>query len=265
MLYDAHNHLQDERLDAVREDLFTALPALGLKRAVVAGSGVEDLEAVAALAKRASWVLPSFGVHPWYLKEQPPVWLEQLQDLLLRHPEAVVGEIGLDRWIQQPNVPMQLQFFKAQLDLAHELDRPLSIHCLRAWGLMQETLAAAKLPRCGFLLHSYGGSAELVAGLVKLGAYFSVSPYFFHPRKAAQLEVFRQSVPLDRLLLETDAPDMWPPEDSDALRLNDANGQTLNDPRNITWIYQRMAGFLLLDQDELKQQIEANFQRLFGR
>jgi TatD DNase family protein len=164
-------------------------------------------------------------VHPWYVKEQPPDWIEQLRALLLRHPEAGVGEVGLDRWIEQPDVPLQMQFFNAQLDLAHELERPLSIHCLRAWGVMQETLTAAKLPRCGFLLHSYGGSAELVPSFVILGAYFSVSPYFFHPRKAAQLEVFLQ-VPLDRLLLETDAPDMWPPEDSGALSLSDATGQT---------------------------------------
>jgi TatD DNase family protein len=183
---------------------------------------------------------------------------------LLRHPEAGVGEVGLDRWIERPDVPLQMQFFKAQLDLAHELERPLSIHCLLAWGLMQETLAAAKLPRCGFLLHSYGGSAELVPSFVKRGAYFSVSPYFFHPRKAAQLEVFRQ-VPLDRLLLETDAPDMWPPEDSDALKLSDPKGQTLNDPRNIAWIYERVAALRQIDQEELAQQVEENFCRLFGR
>jgi TatD DNase family protein len=98
---------------------------------------------------------------------------------------------------------------------------------------------------------------------VKRGAYFSISPYFFHPRKAAQLEVFRQSIPLDRLLLETDAPDMWPPEDSDALRLSDATGQTLNDPRNIAWIYRKVAALRGIDQHELQQQVAANFQQLF--
>ena len=99
-----------------------------------------------------------------------------------------------------------------QLRLAAERNLPLSIHCLQAWGPLLDILRAEPRPACGFLLHSYGGAAELVAPLAELGAYFSLPGYFALERKTRQREAFRQ-VPADRLLIETDAPDQsLPPE-----------------------------------------------------
>ncbi len=261
---DAHNHLQDERLDHIRGQVMDELPALGLHRAVVAGSSVDDWGSVAALARMAPWVQPSFGVHPWYVKEQRTDWLDSLRGYLHDFPNAGVGEIGLDRWIQEADIPLQLHFFQTQLQLAEELARPLSIHCLQAWGLMEQTLRTSQRPACGFLLHSYGGPAEMVPSFLKMGAYFSISPYFFHPRKSAQLEVFRTIVPLDRLLLETDAPDMRPPDEVNPRPLTDADRQPINDPRNITWMHEQVASLRGVPLAEFTECITANFQRLFG-
>ena len=262
-LFDAHNHLQDDRLDEHRERIAAELPSLGLTRAVVAGSGEEDWQSVADLAKQHPWVLPSFGVHPWYVKEQSSSWLETLEGWLRAFPEAGVGEIGLDRWIANPDVELQVQMFRQQLAIAARDNRPATIHCLRAWGLLVEHLKAASRPERGFLLHSYGGPAEMIPGFVKLGAYFSLAPYFFHERKAQQLAHFKQ-VPLDRLLLETDAPDMWPPDDLNPRPLLDAKGQPINHPSNIDLVYQRTAALLDLDIAELAGQVETNFVQLFG-
>lgn len=259
-MIDAHNHLQDDRLDLVRDEILRELPELGLRRAVVDGSGVEDWGAVAGLARRVSWVQPSFGVHPWYVKEQPDGWLETLRRYLSEFPHAGVGEIGLDRWVEGADVALQMRFFQEQLRLACAEDRALSIHCLRAWGLMEETLRSARLPSRGFLLHSYGGPAEMVAGFARHGGYFSISPYFFHPRKAAQLETFRSIVPLDRLLIETDAPDMRPPDGLNPHPLAGTAGDAINDPRNITWIYERVADLRGMALDELREVVGKNFQ-----
>ncbi len=263
-LFDAHNHLQDERLDAHRERIIAELPGIGLVRAVVAGSGEEDWESVAALARKQSWVLPSFGVHPWYVKEQSPAWRETLEHYLSVFPEAGVGEIGLDRWIENPDVDLQVRLFREQLTIASRDNRPTTIHCLRAWGLLEETLRSSPRPERGFLLHSYGGPAEMVEGFVKLGAYFSVSPYFFHERKAHQLETFRH-LPLDRLLLETDAPDMWPPDAINPHLLNDTNNKPLNHPANIELMYHKTAELRRMSMAELAGQVEQNFMSLFFR
>ncbi|MBN8418029.1 MAG: TatD family hydrolase [Verrucomicrobia bacterium] len=263
MLYDAHNHLQDERLDPWREQILPMLPQSGLGEMIVNGSSEEDWPAVAELARRHTWIRPAFGLHPWYVKERTQDWDTTLKQHLVSHPRAVVGEIGLDRWIENPDIEAQLECLRTQLALAVELDRPATIHCLRAFGLLEETLRSIPLPRRGFLLHSYGGPAEMIPSFVKLGAYFSLSPYFGHPRKAAQLETFAK-VPLDRLLAETDAPDMWPPDELNPHPLHAADGKPLNHPANLKVSYELLAQVRGMGVDELEEIIAKNYDTLFG-
>lgn len=263
MLYDAHNHLQDERLDPWREQIMPMLPQTGLAEMIVNGSCEEDWPAVADLARRYSWIRPAFGLHPWYVKERTQDWATTLKQLLVEHPQAIVGEIGLDRWIENPDIEAQLECLLTQLALAVELDRPATLHCLRAFGLLEETLRQCTLPRRGFLLHSYGGPAEMIPTFVKLGAYFSLSPYFGHPRKAAQLAVFK-AVPLDRLLAETDAPDMWPPDELNPHPLHAADGKALNHPANLHVSYELLAKVRGMEVAELEKVIAENYRALFG-
>lgn len=238
------------------------LDALDLDAAVANGTSESDWQAVADLANEYVWIRPSFGLHPWHVKERSDRWLETLREWLLRFPKAGVGEVGLDRWVQNPDVPTQVECFRSQLKLASELERSITIHCLRAWGLMEEELKKSPPLEKGFLLHSYGGPEEMIPGFVKLGAYFSLSPYFAHPRKSAQLAVFK-AVPLDRLLAETDAPDMWPPE---SLNENPLGGsdQPLNHPANIRLSYDLLAQVRGMPVEDLAQCLHENACRLFG-
>ena len=263
MLFDAHNHLQDERLDPWRDEIVAQMPQTGLEEMIVNGSCPDDWPQVAQLAARNTWIRPAFGLHPWYVGERGETWLQELRRLLRAHPAAVVGEIGLDRWIENPDMEAQMDCFRSQIDLAVEFDRPATIHCLRAFGLLDETLRSVPLPRRGFLLHSYGGPAEMVPGFIKLGAYFSISPYFAHPRKAAQLAVFGQ-IPLERLLTETDAPDMWPPDDHNPHPLHSASGQPLNHPANLSVSYDLLAKLHRLEVADLQRIIARNYRALFG-
>ncbi|MDZ4405254.1 TatD family hydrolase [Prosthecobacter sp.] len=263
MLYDAHNHLQDERLDPWRDQIIATLPQSGLAEMIVNGSCEEDWPAVAKLAHNHTWIRPAFGLHPWYVKKRTARWLEILRQYLLDQPNAVVGEIGLDRWIKNPDIDAQLECFRSQLALAVEFDRPATIHCLRAFGLLEQTLRSMPLPRRGFLLHSYGGPTEMIPSFVELGARFSLSPYFGHPRKAAQLAVF-QSVPLDRLLAETDAPDMWPPDELNPHPLKTADGAALNHPANLSVSYELLARVRGMPVEELQGIIAANYTTLFA-
>lgn len=261
MIYDAHNHLQDDRLDPWRAQVTADLAACDLGEMVVNGSSEEDWQAVADLAAAHAWVRPSFGLHPWYVKKRSLEWMHRLSGWLRQFPKAPVGEIGLDRWIENPDIPVQVECFRSQMALAVELDRPATIHCLRAWGLLEEELRQQPLPGRGFLLHSYGGPVEMIPGFVKKGAYFSLSPYFGHPRKAAQLETFK-SVPLDRLLAETDAPDMWPPDELNPHPLSSASGP-LNHPANLRVSYELLARLRSMSLDDLVGHIAENYYRLF--
>jgi TatD DNase family protein len=261
--YDAHNHLHDPRLAPVADEIASELERLPLSAAVVNGTSELDWPAVREWAARRPWVVPAFGLHPWYVQTRSPQWREALVCALDQTPGAVIGEIGLDRWVEGFDLPAQLEVFEAQLALAAERNLPASIHCLKAWGALEERLCRGGRPACGFLLHSYGGPAEMVAPLASLGAYFSFSPYFLHPRKAAAREVFQQ-VPLDRLLVETDAPDMFPPPERNPHPLT-AAGRAINHPLNLEVAYAGLAELREMTVDDLASAVEANFQRLFGK
>jgi len=248
---DAHNHLQDRRFEGIREDLITTMIAHGVSRCVVNGTSPEDWPQVAQLAALyPELVIPSFGLHPW--KTPSPNWQQQLTSYLDTVPHACIGECGLDRWIKGYDIELQREVFTAQLDLASQRNLPLSIHCLKAWGLLIEILESRPLPQRGFLLHSYSGSAELIPRLAELGAYFSFSGYFLHQRKQNVRDAF-SAVPSERLLIETDAPDMLPPKNG----IDHPLENQLNHPANISKIHDEASTFLDLSS------VPENFQRFF--
>jgi TatD DNase family protein len=118
-------------------------------------------------------------------------------------------------------------------------------------------------PARGFVLHSFGGPAEMIPAFTRLGAHFSFPGYFLHARKLRQREAFRQ-VPAGRLLLETDAPDQLLPADKIRFPLTDVAGAPLNHPGNLIAVYEGLAAFLGEKIAPLAARVEENFQRLFG-
>lgn len=294
-LFDAHNHLHDERFAGRQDELLAACRSVGVTRMVVNGSAESDWEPVAALARRhPEVVIPAFGLHPWYVHERTPAWKERLNWYLDTVPGAVVGEIGLDRWIlecppaaragvspelawhQAAPLSEQEEVLEEQLRVAADRELPASLHCLKAWGALADRLRSGPRPRCGFLLHSYGGPAEMVGSFARLGAYFGFPGYFLHERKIRHRETFR-SVPEDRLMVETDAPDQrlpgteelgrvlggagdWGPE----WALAGGEGRPLNHPANLWRVYLGLAGVRRVSQSSLAAVVSENFARLFG-
>ena len=260
--YDAHNHLQDERFAGQQRELVSVAARFGVARMVVNGSCEEDWPQVAALARQFPEVLPSFGYHPWYVQGRTSQWQQRLTEFLDAQRSAV-GEIGLDRW--KPGLPYegQEETFVWQLRLAAERNLAASIHCLQAWGRLHELLRDNPRAARGVVLHSYGGSKEMVEPLAKLGAYFSFPGYFMHERKQRQREAFAE-VPIERLLIETDAPDQLLPDSENRFPLQDAAGEPLNHPANLPRIYEFMAQQRGMKVEELAGQVEQNFHRVFG-
>ncbi len=229
---------------------------------VVNGSSEGDWEEVLDLARRHSEVLPSFGYHPWYIKTRSSDWKKNLVRFLDKIPSAV-GEIGLDRWIKNYDLAEQETVFRFQLRIAAERNLPVTIHCLQAWGKLFDLLRNEPRPTCGFLLHSFGGPPEMIKSLSDLGAYFSLPGYYAHERKIRQRQTFLQ-VPLDRLLIESDAPDQPLPEDRVQFPLPVEDNKPVNHPANLAAVYDFAAE--LFDQPvfELARSVQENFERLFG-
>ena len=262
-LYDAHNHLQDDRFGGRQSELLADCRTAGISRMVVNGVREADWPQVVALARAHPEVLPSFGYHPWYLGERTPQWRENLVRFLDQISSAV-GEIGLDRWKTGLAYEEQEVTFIAQLRLAAERNLPVSIHCLQVWGRMLDILKNEPRPAVGFLLHSYGGPVEMVPSFVDLGAYFSLPGYYAHERKTRQRETFQQ-IPIERLLIETDAPDQRLPEARGQMLTDLATGKPINHPANLAAVYAFAAELRDVPPPELVTQVETNFLRLFGR
>jgi len=261
--FDAHLHLQDERLSPHLETIVSSLVNNnGIEECIVNGTSPEDWEQVSKLGEHTR-IRPAFGLHPWKVAEAPDDWFETLQSFLNSHSGALMGEIGLDKWIRNPHFPQQVIAFEKQLKLAAALDLPPTIHCLKAWGHLLSSLEKLHHLLPGFLLHSYNGPAEMVENFVEMGAYFSISGYFARPEKASKLEPWKR-IPLDRILIETDAPDMLPPADLQLGKLEDHEGKLLNHPTNIRSIYQWAADWFEVEPEAFTQQIEKNYRRLFG-
>ncbi len=259
---DSHNHLQDAQLAPHRDAILAELQGRNVARMVVNGTQESDWPAVQELARKSSMIVPSYGLHPWFVRERTEDWKKSLERHLGEAP-AGVGEIGLDRWIEGYDLPQQEEVFLWQWRLAAERNLPVSVHCLQAWGRLLELLKREPRPKCGFLLHSYGGPKEMIPSFAALGAYFSVSGYFANERKARQLETFCH-VPPERLLIETDAPDMLPPANLIEHPLADPAGKAVNNPANIAAIYRWFAGTMNESTEALASHVAQNFSRLFG-
>ncbi|KAF4700290.1 hypothetical protein FOZ63_004898, partial [Perkinsus olseni] len=188
---------------------------VGVKMVVACSTGPEDWDDTAGLD--SSLYKPQVGIHPWYVTEEMAEveagtsWMPKMRRLLEANPSFGVGEIGIDK-IRAREVPMEIQMkvFKRQLELAAELGRPVSLHCVRAYGQLLDTLKEVDERIPAIVLHAYGGSAELVKDFLRCTqkrVYFSVSARSPSPK---HLPGVLKAVPRDRLLIETDSPDQMP-------------------------------------------------------
>ncbi|BBN05742.1 TatD DNase family protein [Marchantia polymorpha subsp. ruderalis] len=300
-LFDAHCHLQDLRVAHCAPLLIKQASEVGVRWFAVNGTSEDDWRSVKEMGESQSTVIPNFGLHPWFIPGRTNNWLETLKGMLESTPTAAVGEIGLDLGTHGSKIDeaLQLDILKAQLTLARNLNRPASLHCVRAIGPLQHLLEEMGTFPAGFIMHSFTGPADAVRGLVKHGAYFSFSG-FLTPLRASKARAILQQVPRDRILLETDAPDavpkvdpkslLWVPDDSATptsgeVRQADADirsccsdkndGKTakkdeacplpaLNHPANIRTVLKHVSTLMGVSEEELSAVATENATRIFS-
>lgn len=256
-LFDAHCHLQDEKLAGDLAGVMARAAAAGVAGAMCCGSAEGDWSATLAVAEKFPAVQLSLGLHPWYVGERQPGWLDRLRTLLAAYPRAGVGEIGLDHALESADRAAQEQAFLDQFALSLELARPASLHCRRAFGRLLELLPRFPRHPVGFVIHSFSGAAELVVPLTKLGAHFSFSGSITRSGNRRGHAALR-AVPADRLLLETDSPDLMP-----VIAGGVPTGA--NEPANMIHILRAAAELRGTPEPELAALTWANAQRLFNR
>ena len=246
-LCDTHCHLQDDRIFHQLDRILSDASEKGVQAYICNGSSTEDWERVAQISSQNPKVIPAFGLHPWYVDDAPDNWFRELQHVHERIT-AVVGEIGLDLMFKKKSkFENQETTFRKQIQLAVELKRPVSIHCLKAWHILQPILKEYKSAGIPVQLHSYNGGPGPVGDLVALGCYFSFSGSLTRSRNTKAHEAIK-IIPLERLLFETDASDI--PLEIDG----QIDTSVPNQPGNLGRVLVYAAQLLQMDVDTLAEQ-----------
>lgn len=263
-LYDAHAHLADTRLKPHRGAIEQSLKEINCLRTVVNGTSPHDWHAVVQYARSSSHLIPAIGLHPWQVKDAPSDWKTQFSELIETGAATAIGEIGLDQWIEGHDIEQQQAALKWQLQVAAQRNLPVSIHSLRAMQPLLESLRSVQLPKRGIHLHAFNGSTEDVPRLVDLGTYFSFNAGQLKPNAKKVFNSIR-AIPDDRLLIETDAPDMLPPYEYCEYKLpsTSSGSKPLNHPANLLAAYKVIAEIRSTSLNQLAIQVEQNFQRYF--
>lgn len=259
-LVDSHIHLTDFDPGTDIAALVSQAADRGVTHMVCNGTSEADWPDVRQAAHECPGVIPCYGLHPWFVVRRSGEWLSKLEELI-KSNECGVGEMGLNRCADVLDKDAQEEAFRAQLDLAYKYGRPAMIHCVRSWGWLMDVLRSTQqLPK--MVVHAFGGSTDMIKCLADMGAYFSFSATVLNENfKRARTALF--AAPPDRLLVETDAPNMVPPEPFRVYRISGVSGE-MNHPANLTTITDGIAGLLGEQPDALRELLWSNAQEFLG-
>ena len=208
MLFDTHAHLNDPAFDPDREALMESFADAGVGLVMNAGCSLESSRDIVAMADKYPWLYASVGSHPDSASEVNEEVLEEYRKLCkLSNKVKAIGEIGLDYYYEDIPREIQQKAFRMQMALAQELDLPVIVHERDAHN---DGMAIVKeFPKVKGVFHCYSGSAEMARQLVNMGWYIGFTGVltFKNARKAVETAA---SIPLDRIVLETDCPFMAP-------------------------------------------------------
>ena len=247
-IFDTHAHYTDKRFATDRDALLRALPGRGVARVLTCGSDVPDSRAALALAGEYDWIYAACGVHPHEASSFGDIG--ELRTLLQDEKCVALGEIGLDYHYDFSPRSKQQECFRAQLELARELDMPVIVHDREAH---EDTLKLLREYRPRGVVHCFSGSLECAREMLALGMYIGLGGVVTFKNAKKPLEV-AANIPLDRLLLETDAPYMTP---------EPYRGQRC-DSAHIVYTAEKIATIRGMDTQELIDACHENGRRLFG-
>ncbi|MEA5125174.1 TatD family hydrolase [Xanthomonas floridensis] len=250
-LIDSHCHLDAGEFDHDRAAVIARAHAAGVMQQVVPAITAASWPGLRAVCAQAPGLHPAYGLHPIFLDQHRPEHLEALADWIERERPCAIGECGLDFYLEGLDAQAQRDYFDGQLRLAKRFDLPLIVHARRA---TEEVIARIKaIGGLRGVVHSFAGSPEQARQLWTLEFMIGLGGPVTYPR-ANRLRGLAATMPLQHLLLETDAPDQ--PDAS-------MRGQR-NEPAQLRTVLDCIAHLRGEDAAVIAAQTTANARRLFG-
>ena len=252
MLTDSHCHLDDRQFRRDQRQVLERARQEGVDTIVCVGYDLPSSREVVALAEKHEGLYAVVGVHPHDAREVDEDTYRDLERLAQSPRVVAIGEMGLDYYRDLSPRQTQQQVFRRQIQLARRLQKPVVVHDREAHQEVMRILREEKAAEVGGVLHCFSGSWEMAQECLKLGFYISLAgPVTYHNARRPQEIACR--VPLDRLLLETDAPYLTP----EPLR-----GRR-NEPANVRLVAEKIAALRGISLEELAAATTANARRVF--
>jgi TatD DNase family protein len=205
---DTHCHMDAAEFDADREAVMARARAAGVTTMVVPAVERANFGAVASVCREFPSCRPAYGIHPMYVERARREDIDALRETLRREPAVAVGEIGLDFLIEPRDEESQSWWYAEQLKVAREFQLPVLLHVRRAVDAILKGLRDIRVR--GGIAHAFNGSRQQAEEFIKLGFKLGFGGAMTH-RRATRLRELAATLPLDAIVLETDAPDI-PPE-----------------------------------------------------
>ncbi|WP_257385238.1 TatD family hydrolase [Tahibacter caeni] len=250
-LIDSHCHLDAPEFDADRDAVVARARQAGVVAQVIPAIRAADWPALAALCGREPGLHAAYGLHPLYLAEHAEAHLQGLRERLAAGGAVAVGECGLDYFVEGLDPDTQRRFFRGQLALAREFELPVVVHARRAVEEVIHTLR--DYPGLRGVVHSYSGSEEQARQLCRLGFLLGIGGPVSYSR-AHRLRRIVAELPLEHLLLESDAPDQPPA----------AQRGERNEPASIAAVLDEIAALRSEPRETIAAATTANARRLFN-
>lgn len=252
MLFDTHAHYDDERFDGDREALLASMPEKNVGLIVNPGCDIPSSRVAVELAGKFDFVYAAVGIHPENCADFETEQIEKLRELAKEPKVVAIGEIGLDYyWAENPPKDLQQMVLRRQLLLAQELRLPVIIHDRDAHA---DTMAIVReFPQVRGVFHCFAGSTEMARELIGMGwmLSFNGAATFKNARKAPEVIA---AVPLEKLMIETDAPYLTPVPH---------RGER-NDSSYVRFVAEKIAEIKGLSPEEVERVTWENGRRFFG-
>lgn len=251
---DSHCHFDFDEFEPDRTQVWNECQRLGVSAIIIPGVNMPQWQKIAELANSYRGIYFAAGLHPWWVEDKNSSENDQLEKKLVdmcKQPNCVaLGEIGLDK-IKGAPIELQTDVFEYQLQIANRLRKPVILHCRKAHNEMLEILDRHP-PVAGGVLHGYSGSLQQAQAYWRRGIYIGVGGTISYDR-ATKTRAAVKSLPLDAIVLETDAPDM---------PLVGQQGKR-NSPENIPLIAQALAQLKSITVQEVSEATVRNTMKLF--
>ena len=248
---DSHVHLDDKAFDSDREDVLARAQQQGVSHYIIPAVCTRLWQGLYTISQDYKGCYPAYGLHPYFLSEHTPQHLDDLSTWLDTHPAVAVGECGLDYFLSDLDPIQQRYYFEAQINIACEKNLPLIIHARHA---VEDVLNHIRQhPQSRGVIHSFSGSEQQARRLIDLGFYLSFGGVITYER-TRKLRRLVQVLPLDALLVETDAPDQ--PVAS--------HRQQRNEPAYLSEVVATIAQLRGQSQEEVAAITTHNTQQLFN-